>query len=50
MSALLSSGERLMVRLGLDQFMTTRSNRGYAFQAGPLWLPPFCCRHHTPEK
>ena len=41
MSAFISSGERLITKRGFDQVGTTRSIHGKAFQAGPLWLPPF---------
>lgn len=41
LSALLSSGERLLSKLGFDQEKTTHCFRECVFQAGPRWLPPF---------
>jgi len=41
-AAFLSLGERLVVRLSLDQVKASQSFLWLAFQVEPLWLPPFC--------
>ena len=50
MRAFLSLGERLVLKPSFDQVKASQSFRKEEFQAGPLWLPPFRCSHHTPNQ
>ena len=46
-AAFLSLGERLVIRLSLNQVKASQSFLGCEFQVEPLWLPPFYYNHHT---
>ena len=46
-AAFLSLGERLVIRLSLDQVKASQSFLWLAFQVEPLWLPPFCYNYNT---
>jgi len=46
-AAFLSLGERLVIRLSLDQVKASQSFLGCGFQVEPLWLPPFYYTQYT---